>query len=269
VSVVDQRAWLVTGAVRRLLLRAVLVLGGAFAVTVLGWLFCAGSANAAVLPSVPGVPSLLSSVTSDVTAVAPKKLDTLSVPDLAAVGRQAHRAVTDVSERVAPSVAPAADLVPHTDLLPLTERVVPAVTDLTTKPTSNPTTTDRAIDNAVARPSTQQATRVSPAPAPTRQPVGAVGRHRHVSQGAAPTPRPAGSTSSPSGVGHHSPALPPLQPAGSSDSSMHGGTGTAGGTGGAQIPCTHFVADGLTMADTSNTPRIAAGPGRAPGTSPD
>jgi hypothetical protein len=273
VSVVDQRAWLATGAVRQLLLRAVLVLGGAFAVTVIGWLFCAGSANADVLPSAPSVPSVLSSVTSDVTAVAPKKLGTLAVPDLAAVGKQAHHVVNDLSDRVVPSVAPATDLVPHTDLLPLAERVVPAVAHLDTKPTTTttakPTTMSTPVHQATAHPLAHKATRVSPAPSWSRQPFVPVVQHRHVAQGSAPMPRPADSTPSPAGVGHHSPALPPLQPAGSSDSSGHGGTSTTGSTGGAQIPCTNLVADGLTMADTSSTPRITAGPGRQPGTSPD
>ncbi len=271
VSVVDQRASLATGAVRRLLLRAVLVLGGVFAVTVIGWLCCASSANADVLPSAPAVPSVLSSVaadptaasvTSDVAAVTPKQVEQLAVSSLSAVGKQAHGTVTEVSQRVAPSVIPAADLVKHTDLVPLATRVVPTGT--------RPATKDAAATQAGPRPSAHPVRRVSPALSqPWRPFFVVVQHHRHVSQSATPRPRSAGATPSPVGVDHHSPAMPPLQPAGSSDSSAHSGGGVAGGPGGAQVRCTHFLGDGLTMADTSSTPRIAAGPGRQPGTSPD
>jgi hypothetical protein len=264
VSVVDQPAWLVTGVVRRSLLRAVLVLGGACAVTVIGWLFCAGSANADVLPSVPGVPSALSAVSSDVSAVVPTKVGSLSTPDLHAVATQVRHTVTGVGERVAPSVVPAAALVPHTDLVPLAVHVVQIGPQRAGQPA--------AAKPATAHPSAHTARRVGPAPSRARQPF--VAQHRQVSDsrvsyGATPLPGPAGSSPSPVDVDHHSPALPPLQPAGSSDSSAHGAGGVAGGPGGAQIPFTHVLGDGLTMAGTSSTPRLAAGPGRQPGTSPD
>jgi hypothetical protein len=261
VSVVDQRAWLATGVVRRLLLHVVLVLGGAFAVTVIGWLLCAGPANADVLPPVPNVPSVLSSVSSDATAVIPKKIDGLSTSDLSAVGRRATVAVKDVGERVAPAVTPAADLVTHTNLAPLAAQVVRAVTHHVAK--------QPAITKVTAHPSAHTVHRMRPALSRPHQPLVAVVQHRHLSQSVAPSPRPASSTPSPVRVGHHAPVLPPLQPAGSSDSSGHGGGSVTGGPGGAQIRFTHVIGEGLATADTSSSPRIAAGPGRQPGTSPD
>jgi hypothetical protein len=267
---VDQRASLVAGAVRRSLLRAVLVLGGAFAVTVIGWLFCAGSANADVLPSVPGVPSALSSVSSDVStvsAVVPRKLGSLSTPDISTVSGQVRHAVRSVGTRVAPSVVPAADLVPHTDLVPLAVHVV----QVGTQPATKPAATRVPAEQAAAHRSAHTVRRAASAPSPARQPF--VTQHQHVdrllSAGATSLPGPAGSTPSPVDVDHHSPALPPLQPAGSSDASAHGAGGVAGGSGGAHVPSTHVLGTGLTMAGTSSTPRLAAGPGRAPGTSPD
>jgi hypothetical protein len=303
VSVVDQRAWLATGAVRRLLLRTVLVLGGAFAATVIGWLFCAGSANADVLPSVPTVPSVLSSVasdataasaathataasvthaaasvtsvTSDVAAVTPKKVAKAAVSSLSAVGKQAHTAVTQVTDRVAPSVLPATELVKHTDLVPLATRLVSTATQPVTKQLTTPDTKQVAATKAVTKAVTQATTKATPEVTP-KQPVHQVPsrpfvvvQHRHVAQSAAPQSHATSGSPSPAGVGHHSPAMPPLQPAGSSNSSAHSGGGVAGGPGGAQVRFTHVLGAGLTMADTSSTPRIAAGPGRQPGTSPD
>jgi hypothetical protein len=293
VSVVDQRAWLATGAVRRLLLRTVLVLGGAFAATVIGWLFCAGSASADVLPSVPTVPSVLSSVASDATAAsatthaaassvthaaasvttdvaaAPKKVEKAAVATVSTVGKQAHRSVTQVTDRVAPSMLPATELVKHTDLVPLATRLVSTATQPVTKQLTTPDTKHAAATKAAAKaapkPSAHPVRPVSPAPSR----LFAVVQHRHVAQSATPQSHSTGGTSSPAGAGHHSPAMPPLQPAGSSNSSAHSGGGVAGGPGGAQVRFTHVLGAGLTMADTSSAPRIAAGPGRQPGTSPD
>src|SRR6202000_3379485 len=65
------------------------------------------------------------------------------------------------------------------------------------------------------------------------------------------------------------PLLPPIQPAGSSDSSAHGPTSLAGGPGGTHVPFTHFPGSGLNLARSPSTPRLAVAPGQQPGTSPD
>jgi hypothetical protein len=72
------------------------------------------------------------------------------------------------------------------------------------------------------------------------------------------------------GVGHHTPQLPPLQPAGSSsDSSAHGLGGLASGPGSTLVPFTHVLGDGLNLAGPPSTPRPGVAPGQQPGTSPD
>jgi hypothetical protein len=255
VSVVDQRAWRV-GVVRRLLLRAGLVLGGAFAATLFGWLLSAGSASAAELPSIPTIPlvsPVLPSVSPDVLTAAPKRLVDLSTSDVNALGAQAHAVVSAIGERVAPVAAPAGSL------LPPAARVVPAVqTRSATKPNAAP---------VVDRLSVQPAAVVSTG-SRTREPVIAVAPPRHPSASPAPAPVPAVRTSAPNG-GRYSPVLPPLQPTGSPDSSAHGAAGPAGGSGGAQLTFAHSLGGGLAMADAPNPPRLTAGPGEQPGTSPD
>lgn len=261
----DQRAWLVTGVVRRLLLRALLVLSGAFAVTLAGWLLGAASAHADVLPSVPGAPSVPSVpsvllASSDVTTVPQKSLDELSTPDATAIGRHAHIAVRAVGQWVAPSVVSASDVLPHGDLVPLA-----ANADLVGRQQSKQQGT---VTKMAAHPSARTAAHVSPAK--SRQSFVAVAC-RHVPENAAPAHR-AGSTPSPVDVGHHSSASslrPPLQPAGSSDSTVYGGGGVPGAAGGMQIPYTHPLANGVFLAGASSTPRLTTGPGRQPGTSPD
>jgi hypothetical protein len=258
----DQRAWLATGVVRRLLLRAVLVLGGAFAVTFAGWLLCGASAHADVLPSAPSVPSLpsvLSWASSDMTAVPQTKLDGLSTPDVAATGRHARIAVTGVGELVATSVTPAADVLSRGDLVPLAAKVGIAGRQQPGR--------QGAVTKGAASPSAHTAAQVSPALARPRQSFATAVQRRHLSEDVALAHR-AGSRQAPADGGHHSPALPPLQPAGSPDSGVHGGVGVASGSG-MQVPFTHLLGKSFIMAGVSSTPRLTAGPGRQPGTSPD
>lgn len=266
----DQRAWLVTGVVRRLLLRAMLVLGGAFAVTLAGWLLGAVSAHADVLPSVPSAPSVpsvpsvpsLLLASSDVTTVPQKSLDELATPDATAIGRHAHIAVRGAGQSVAPSVVSASDVLPHGDLVPLVARVDPAGRQQSKQ--------QSAVTKMASHPSAHTAAHVSPAKSRSRQSFAAVAR-RHVPENAALAHR-AGSTPSSVDVNHHSSAssaLPPLQPAGSSDSSVRGGGGVAGAASGMQIPYTHPLANGGFLAGASSTPLLTTGPGRQPGTSPD
>jgi hypothetical protein len=243
--------WLAAGRVCRLLVRVLLVLGGAFAVTVLGWLLCAGSANAAELPTVPSVPSVLAGVDSTVAQVstpdirAPKLAssplpdNTLPDPGLGKVTQQVHLTTIGVGDRVTPAVPRASDLV---------AAVVPAGHAQPAKPVT------RAVTRPVA---------VTPAPPTVSVP------HRHVVQQQVRRTVPQRSAPAPSGVGPHLPALPPLQPAGSSDSNAHGAGGVAGGSGGAQSSVTHVIGGGLNLAGTPSTPRIAVAPGQQPGTSPD
>ena len=255
----DQRAWLATGVARRLLLRAVLVLGGAFAVTLAGWLLSATSAHADVLPSVPNVPSVLSSASSDVTAVPRTELDGLSA-DITAIDRHAHNTVTGAGKGISPSVVPAADVLPRGDLVPLTAKVDPAERQQPKR--------QGAVTKMAAYPSAHLTARVSPTPSRSQQSFTTVAQRRHMSDDAA-LGYPTGSTPSPVDAGHHSPALPPLQPASSSDSSVHSGGSVAGGSGGMQFTFAHPLGTGFVMAGPSNTPRLSAGPGCQPGTSPD
>lgn len=269
VSVVDQRVWLAAGRVRRLLVRVLLVLGGAFAVTVLGWLLCAGSANADELPTVPSVPSVVGGVDDAVTQVSTPDLKPAALPsnplrgdalsgaalpdsgladtgladaDLGKVTRQVHLAVSGVGDKVTPAVRPAADL-------------VAAVT---------PVVHAQPVE-AVAEPVTPQAAAV---PVPPRVTVVSV-PHKHTAGPPIQLPAPVRSTPASSGAMPHTPMLPPLQPAGSSDSNAHGTGGVAGGSPGAQSSFTHVIGSGLNLAGTPGTPRVAVAPGQQPGTSPD
>jgi hypothetical protein len=245
--------------VRRLLVRTLVVLGGAVAVTVIGWLLSAGSANAAQLPSVP-------SVLSGATGATDQAADQLSTPDLTATVKSVlkpdldsalpappsldtvTKQVTGVSDRVTPAVVPAVSLAPHKESAP------------------EPVTT-HAVAHTVTRPA-----------APVRSLRHTVSvAYRHVSTTAAvelPGARhqvpPAPRVDTDRGVGHHTPQLPPLQPAGSSsDSSAHGLGGLASGPGSTLVPFTHVLGDGLNLAGPPSTPRPGVAPGQQPGTSPD
>lgn len=238
-SVVDQRAWLAAGRVRRLLVRVLLVLGGAFAVTVIGWLLCAGSASADVLPSVPSVPSVLQDLgtaahvsTPDIRA-AELPANPLPDPGLGKVTQQVRLAVPEVPAKATP------------------------VVDVVAPPASAP---------VVARPKAVVVHQVVPqqaAPAPVQH------RHTVAPSGRVDRPAPQPVAPAPTGATPHRPVLPPLQPAGSSDSSAHGAGGFAGGSGGAQAPIAHVLGAGLNLAGAPSTPRLAVVPGAQPGTSPD
>jgi hypothetical protein len=206
---------------------------------------------------VPAVLSLASS-NVDVAALPQKKLGDLSTSDVAAIGRHAHSAVTGASEWVAPSVAPAADVLPSGDLVPFTTKVDPAGRQRSEQ--------QGAVTKTAAYPLAQLAAHLSPTPV-SRQSFATVVQRRHQPEDAALAHR-AGSAPSPVDTAHV-PALPPLQPAGSSDSSVHGGGGGSGGSGGMQIPFAHPLGTGFVMTGPSSTPRPTAGPGRQPGTSPD
>lgn len=249
VSVVDQQAWLAAGRVRRLLVRVLLVLGGAFAVTAIGWLLCAGTANAGELPAVPSVPSVVAGVGAAVAQVstqdvAAPELPSTPLPDtgLANVTQQVHLPATAVGDRLVPAVAP------------VVEPLVPV------QPKAHRWAT------VVAQPMSQPAAATVPVRSVTTEPV----QYKHVpghatqqstSHRTAATP--------PLRTRPHAPSLPPLQPAGSSDANAHGGGSVAGGPGGPQAPFQHVLGNGLDLAGTPSAPRLAVVPGQQPGTSPD
>lgn len=258
-SVVDQRVWLAAGRVRRLLVRVLLVLGGAFAVTVIGWLLCAGSANADELPAVPSVPSVLAGVDNVVAQVSTPDIPAAKLPSgplsdpglgkgLGKVAQQVHLAVTGVGDKVAPSIPPATDLVPS--VVPVPKAPQPA------EPATQPLA-PLATTGAPPAP-------LSASPATTR-----LVQYRHIAAQSVQRPTPQRPAPVPSGVGPHLPLLPPLQPASSSDSSAHGAGGVAGGPGGAQTAFPHVLGNGLNLAGPPSMPRLAVAPGQQPGTSPD
>ena len=230
-SVVDQLA---VGALRRLLLRMTLVLGGVFAVTAVGWLLSSAAAYAGELPSAPPVSSLLDSAqqqlsTPDVTAALAKTglnkgvLDKTTI-DKSVLTKALPPALDTVTKRV--------DVLPHRQAT---------------------TSTPRPVRHVHTAPGPAKPERAAPRPT-TATP--------HEQQVTLPARPPAG--------GHHrAPVLPPLPPAGSSDSTMHGTGNLAGGTGGASLPGTPVLGTGLHAAGSPSTPRLAVAPGLQPGTSPD
>ena len=251
-SVVDRSGWVRAGRVRRLLVRVLLVLGGAVFATGIGWLLSTASASADVLPTVPVPP--LSSVTDAISAPAvpaapalPSTLPTPALPsgpaDLGQVAQQVHLAVSGVGDRVTPVTAPAAGLAPL--VVPVSTPVSRPLT--VTAPRSTPSI---AVPQAAPRPAIVVAHRHSATP-------GAL--------------RPAGGTdTAPAGNQQHRlPALPPLQPAGSSDANVHGSGGPTGGAGGTQLPFVTLPGAAPHAVGTPMTPRLPVAPGQQPGTSPD
>lgn len=247
---------------RRLLARVLLVLGGVLVVTGIGWLLGTASADAAELPGVPVPPSsaVLSSVTDAIgTPALPAALPTpdtttttLASPalpstpaDLGQVTQQVHIAVSGVGARVPPVAAPAASLAPLSVL-----GTVPAARPLAA---AAPVVAAPAVitdSSTVAKPVSVVAHRRSVA-AHTGYGIGRAG------------------TRSASGPAHRLPALPPLQPAGSSDAGAHGSGTVAGGAGGPQFPLvTPFGAAPRTVGRPSAS-RLPVAPGQQPGTSPD
>lgn len=246
-SVVDQRAALAAG-VRRFLVRMALVVGGVFAVTAIGWLVSGTAAHADELPSVPPVSALLDHAghalsTPDIKPVASitKTLDK-ALPDKATLTKTTGLDKTVLAKALPP--APVIDTV--------TKQVVPDHARVTT---SVPVVHHEAghatamVTRSVAIHQQSRSVRVLPAPMPMPMPVPV---------------RPA-----PAGHHHDGPVLPPVQPVGSSDSTMHGTGGLAGGAGGASLPATPVLGGGLQSAGTPSTPRLAVAPGLQPGTSPD
>jgi hypothetical protein len=251
---VDQRAALVAG-VRRLLVRMALVVGGVFAVTAMGWLLSGTAAHADELPSVPPVSALLDHAgqqlsTPDIKPVVgaaglTKTLDR-ALPDKAALAK------TTGLDHTLDKTGLAKALPPTPAIDTVTKQVVPDQPRTTSVPVVHDDATGRdaaQVTRSVAIVPTYQQSRsvpVLPAPMPAPVPV---------------RPAPAGH--------HHSPVLPPVQPVGSSDSTMHGTGGLAGGAGGASLPATPVLGGGLQSAGTPSTPRLAVAPGLQPGTSPD
>ncbi|HEX5403515.1 MAG TPA: hypothetical protein VFX16_14565 [Pseudonocardiaceae bacterium] len=235
---------------RPLLVRALMVLGGAFAITAVGWLLCAGSASADTLPPVPVIPSVVAAVapqlsTTDIDAPGIKapEIRDLKPPALPLDGvtKQVHVTMSGVGAKVdkVEKAAPVVTLPPATDLpVHHTPAVVPPVVHQLSP--AQP----EAQRQHIAAPSVRMARTVW-------------------------TPRAQQHPTAPLGAGHHTPLLPPLQPAGSSDSNAHGAGSVAGGAGSAHLPVTHVLGCGLNLACAPSTPRIAVAPGQQPGTSPD
>jgi hypothetical protein len=238
------------GLVRRLLFRALLVLGGAFAVTMLGWLLGAASASADVLPQVPPIPQVLG-------AVAPQ----LSTPDLSAaralppalpcsyldtVAKQVHVTVSDVGAKVTPTVAPATMLAHH---------VVPEAPAMVTAPLL--VAPSAAAPVVVTPPLVVLAPRSLPV-GHRHGPVVLPGTHRPVPVPVHDQPHPV----------HHSPAMPAVPPAGSSDAGAHG-PGTVAAGAGADVSISHVASGGRYVSGVPDTSRLAAALGKQPGTSPD
>jgi hypothetical protein len=239
-----------------LLVRVLLVLGGALVVTGIGWLVSSASASADVLPGVPVTPTaVVSSVTDAISArtlptpalptpaLPTPALRTPSLPsapaDLGQVTQQVHLAVSGVRDRVAPVTTPAADLVP--------------LAETATGPTGGSVT----VTAPVAVPTVL---------APVVRSITVVA-HRHAVIGSV-EPRPSGST--PTSVpARHLPALPPVQPGSSSDATAHGSGGFAGGAGGTQNPFVTVLGAASHTIGLPITPRLPVGPGQQPGTSPD
>lgn len=251
-SFVDHRVGLVAGRVRLLLARALVVLGGVFAITAVGWLLSAGSANADTLPPVPVIPSVVSAIAPQLSTpdIKPPALPAAPALPLDGVTKQVHVAVAGVGdkvdkvEKVAPAVAPVTDPVLHQEH-PVTlakPAVVPTHRHVSTPSATASVKADTLVTDVLVQ-------------------------HRHVTVA---TPVRARHPVPPAPLnGHHAPPLPPLQPAGSSDSSAHGAGSVAGGAGGAHLPFTHVLGGGLNLACAPSTPRIAVAPGQQPGTSPD
>jgi len=251
VSVVDHGGWVSAGRARRLLVRVLLVLGGAVVVTGIGWLIGTASASAEVLPTVPVPP--LSSVTDTITTP-PVETPTLpaTVPDLPGtpadlgqVAQQVHQAVSGVRDRVTPATAPATALVPLPVILAIPVSHAPVIS------TPAVATAASASPTASVRPQTVVS---------HRHPVGVA---NHVRPRAMDTVPPAGAPQ------HRMPMLPPLQPSGSSDANAHTTGGTAGGAGGTQVPFVDIVGAAPYAVGRPTTPRLPVAPGQAPGTSPD
>ena len=239
-SAVDQSGWVRAGRVRRLLVRVLLVVGGALVVTGIGWLVSSASASADVLPVTPS--AVVSSVTDAITAptLPTPTLPTPALPsapaDLGQVAQQVHLAVAGAS---APVTAPAADLV--------------SLVDTVSGPVDHPlaVTTPVAVPTAIV-PAVRSVTVVA---------------HRHL---VASDTRPRAGGSTPASVpARHLPVLPPLQPAGSSDANAHGSGGPAGGTGGTQSPFVTLFGAAPHAVGLPITPRLPVAPGHQPGTSPD
>jgi hypothetical protein len=220
--------------VRRLLVRVLLVLGGACTATVVGWLLCAGSANADELPAIPSVPSV-PSVLHDLGNAAQ-----VSTPDIHAVTLPRNP-------------------LPDPGLGKVTQQVrltVPADVPAPVTPTVHAVAPKQAEQHHAVTPQAQPQHRHASTPA---------GRVRAKLSRPAPRPVPP----APAPVPPHKTVPPPSQPAGSSDSSAHGAGGSAGGSGGALAPLAHVLGHGLNLAGAPSTPRLAVVPGAQPGTSPD
>ena len=246
-SVVDRGGWVSAGRARRLLVRVLLVLGGALAVTGVGWLIGTATASAEVLPTVPMPPlSAVTDVVHTPSVPTPALPTTLPAPaSLGQVEQQVHQAVSGVGDRVTPATVPA---------LPVT---VPLGIIVTEPASHTPTVTDIA-----------GATPVTTAALAGVRPQ-TVLSHRHSVSTVAHV-RPRTTDTAPVGAPQrHAPALPPAGSSESSDANVHTMGGSAGGAGGAQLPFVTLVGAAPHPVGRPTTPRLPVAPGRQPGTSPD
>lgn len=247
-SVVDQR---VPGLTRRLLVRALVVLGGVFAVTAIGWLLSSTSAHADELPTIPVVPSVLSTAAEHAT----DQLPTVDAPNAADLNAALQPAL-----HAALPVRPSLDRV--TQVTHVTQQVRTAVTSV-----SAPVPPLAPVAHHAAATPTRPAAPTAPAARHRAVPAPSMARHPR----SAPIELPGAHPTAPAPAHQqpHKPLLPPVQPASSSDSSAHGATGFAGGPSGTSVPFTHVLGTGLLLAGPPSAPRIAVAPGQQPGTSPD
>lgn len=188
------------------------------------------------------------------------------------VVQQVHLAVAGFGARVTPAVAPATALVPL------------KISGIGSAPaaTSEPVVAHPLARVTTARPVAVQAMAASDRlTQPTAIPAAALHRHlpmidsHHTADGVDGIGAVDGADGTSSGDQpidsgrRHMPALPPVQPLGSSDSCAHGAGGPTGGTGGSQVSFVHALGAALSACGAPSTPRLAVVPGKQPGTSPD
>jgi hypothetical protein len=255
VSFVDYRVGLAGGRVRRLLARVLVVLGGAFGVTAVGWLLCAGSADADSLPAVPVVPSVVS-------AIAPQlSTSDITLPALPLVGitDRVHDAASGVGTKVRGKVR---RVEKTTKVVKVRHKVVPVAVPVAHHDPIAPVARAARAARAASAARVGKVVRVGK---PSTVAPAVLVQHRHAAVRPPGVPRSTPAPT-PQDTGRQAPLLPP---AGPSDSSAHGAGNVAGGSGGAHLPLTHVLGHGPHLAGIPSTPRLAVAPGQQPGTSPD
>ena len=275
-STVEQRGEVKPGRLRRLVTRAVLVLGGAAAATAAAWAIGTATAAADQLP-LPPVDSIGGVVGSGVTAGAPARavdaatgaldpvthdalsaMKTAPVPqlppppaDLATVTEQVRTAVLGVGARLAPSWTPAPGLLPAPATLIGGDTAPAALAPQAAMST--------AVDPRIDDPQ---------GPAPVSNPV-APARSAHPGSvfPRVVTGHPVPERTTDPGHGLP-PAVPFAPPAGSPDSGGHATGGLAGGPG---VGTSAVVVPAGVISRPVNPAGVHASiaPGEAPGTTPD